>query len=65
MVGFLILDMDVIGRLNSGVSIGNFVWLGFYVICKVIFDVYYCFFFDIIILIKNGNKLIVCIDNFY
>ena len=63
MVRSLISDIDATGRPNSGVSSGNLVWLGSYATCKTTPDAHYCLFPDITILIKNGNKSTVSIDN--
>lgn len=65
MVGSLISDIDATGRPNSGVLTGNLVWLGSYATCKAIPDAHYCLLPGITILIKNGNKSTVCIDNSY
>ena len=63
MVVSLLSDIDATGRPHSGVSTGNLVWLGSYVTCKTIPDAHYCLAPDVTLLIKNGNKSTVCIDN--
>lgn len=64
MLGSLISDIDAIGRPNSGVLTGSLVWLGSYATCKTIPDAHYCLAPDVTVLIRNGNKSTVCIDNY-
>ena len=65
-------DIDATGRPNSGLTLGNLVWLGSYARCKTIPGAHYCLAPSVTFTINSGgnitkipvNKQLVCaIDN--